>query len=264
MNSNIKKKVNNHIKDLKINGITYIHNAFTAKECKFYINRFENLLKKFEKKYKRLGDKCQVIQNYFLYDKLLVNLIYHKKIDQILKKAIDENYVLINSSLTNRVLRKSESKKKLHLGDLGTSWHHDSRIIGQKRLDKGFSFIAVMMFNDFVKNNGSTLYIPKSHLVRDKKPIRHYNYKCEQIIAKAGTIAIIDTGLWHKASDNLSKKNRWSLFCYYGPWFMKPYYNFPEMLGNNFKRKINYKLQKLLHYHSTPPKNELDRVLTLV
>ena len=46
MNSNIKKKVNSHIKDLKINGITYIHNAFTAKECKFYINnnRTNNVL----------------------------------------------------------------------------------------------------------------------------------------------------------------------------------------------------------------------------
>lgn len=258
------KKISDHIKDLKINGITYIHNAFTEKECNFYINRFENLVKKFEKKYKSLGDKCQVIQNFYLYDKFLVNLIYHKKVDEILEEVIDENYVLINSSLTNRVLRKSKINKKVHLNDHGTNWHHDSRIIGKKRLDKGFSFLTCMMFNDFVKDNGSTLYVPKSHLIRDRKPKRHHNYKCKQIIAKAGTIAIIDSGLWHKSSSNLSTKNRWSLFSYYGPWFMKPYFNFPEMLGKKFKKKINHKLQKLLHYNSIPPTSELDRVNTLV
>jgi len=257
-------QINKHIKELNKEGITYIYNAFTKEECKDYINRFENLVKKFEKKYKKLGDKCQIIQNFFLYDKTLANLVYHRKIDQILNKTIDKDYVLINSSLTNRVLRKSKYKKNTHLAEHGVTWHHDSRIIGNKRLDKGFGFITCIMFNDFKENNGSTLYVPKSHLVRNIKPKRYKNYNSKQIIGKAGTIVIIDTGLWHKASNKVSKENRWSLFSYYGPWFMKPYYNFLEMLGEKFKNKIDYKLQKLFHYHSTPPKSELDRVVTLV
>ena len=93
------------------------------------------------------------------------------------------------------------------------------------------------MFNDFSKNNGGTLYVPKSHLIRNKKPKRYYNYSYKQIIAKAGTIAITDMALWHRAGDELSKKNRWSVFSYYGPWFMKPYYSYPEMLGKNLKKR---------------------------
>jgi Protein involved in biosynthesis of mitomycin antibiotics/polyketide fumonisin len=191
-----------------------------------------------------------------------MNLIYHKKIDEILNKVIDKNYVLINTSLTNRVLRDQKNKKNLHLENLGNTWHHDSRFVGEKKLDKGFGFITCMMFNDFTKSNGGTQYVPKSHLIR-KNPKRFYNYNYKQIVGKAGTIVIIDSGLWHRAGNSISKENRWSVFSNYGPWFIKPYYRYTEMLGKNFKKKISYKLQKLFHYHSIPPINELERVKTL-
>ena len=258
-----KKTLLKHISDLNKKGITYVYNVFDQKTCNFYINKFESLVKKFEKKYRNLGNSCQVIQNYFNYDRSLTNLLYIKKIDQILNKVIDENYVLINSSLTNRVIRNKEIKKKLHLSNHGNHWHTDSRIIGGKRLDQGFSFIVIVMFNNFESNNGSTEYVPNSHKERLIKPNKFGNYKSKKILGKAGTVAIIDTGLWHKASGKLSQKNRWSLFSYYGPWFMKPYFDYPKMLGNKYKKKINYKLQKLLHYNSIPPSSELESVYTL-
>ena len=254
---------NRNIKDLEKKGITYLYDVFSKKECDVYIKKFENLVKSFEKKYRRLGDQCQVIQNYFKYDRSLLNLVYNKRIDEVLNKVIDKNYVLINSSLTNRVLRKSKSKKKFHLSNHGTNWHHDSRIIGGKRLDKGFSYIVCIMFNDFTKTNGATEYVANSHLIRDKKPKRYANYKSKYILGKAGTVAIIDTALWHKASNKLSVNNRWSLFSYYGPWFMKPYFNYPAMLGKKYKKKMNKKIQKILHYNSMPPISELERINTL-
>lgn len=257
------QKIKKNIRDLDKHGITYLYNVFSKKDCDIYIKKFEKLVKKFEKKYRRLGDQCQVIQNYFYYDRELVNLVYNKRIDQVLNKVIDKNYVLINSSLTNRVLRKSNSKKKAHLPDHGTNWHNDSRFIGGKRLDKGFSYIVCIMFNDFTKTNGGTEYVPKSHLIRHIKPKRYANYKSKHILGKAGTVVIIDTGLWHKASNKLSKNNRWSLFSYYGPWFMKPYFNYPDMLGKKYKNKINSKIQKILHYNSIPPVSELKRINTL-
>ena len=258
-----KKKLNKHIKNLNTNGITYIQKAFSLNECRDFVKKFERLLIKFEKKYRRLGNNCQVIQNYFCYDRSLISLLYHKQIDTILTKAIDKNYVLINTSLTNRVLRKSKSRKKIHLGDHGTSWHTDSRVIGNKRLDKGFSYIVIMMFNDFDEDNGSTEFVPKSHLIRNKVPKRNGKYISKKILGKAGTIVIIDTGLWHKASNELSTKNRWSIFSYYGPWFMKPYFNYPSMFKKNYRKKLSAKIQTLLHYNSIPPNNELERVNTL-
>ena len=82
--------------------------------------------------------------------------------------------------------------------------------------------------------------------------------KYKQILGKAGTIAIIDAGLWHKAG-KVSTSNRWGLYSYYGPWFVKPYYRFPDMLGNQFPKRLRRRFNgsikenvlRLLHYHST-------------
>lgn len=252
-----------NIKELRKEGITYIFNAIKIKECNFYINRFEKLVKKFEKKYKPLGKDCQVIQNYFSYDLKLANLVYQKKIDSLLNELIDNDYVLINTSLINRVNRSKDKKNNTHLGDHGKLWHHDSRYVGNIKLDKGFGYIACIMFNDFTKKNGSTLYVPRSHNIRHKKPRRKFNYKCKQITGKAGTIAILDTGLWHRAGKVCSSSNRWSVWNYYGPWFMKPYFRYPDMLGNKNKKKFSSKIQRLFHYNSTPPLHELESIFTL-
>ena len=251
-----------HIRELSKNGVTFIKNAISKKECKGYISRFENIIKKFEKNKVPLDESCQTIENCFRHDIELVNLIYHKKIDTILEKLIDRNYVLIDTTVLNRIRRNFEHKRKERLGRV---WHHDSRVVGNKTLEKGIFFIVVTMFNDFTEENASTLYIPKSHLRRNQ-PKRKFNYKSKQLLGKAGTIVIFDAGMWHKAG-KVSKNNRWGMFAYYGPWFVKPYYRFPDMLGHrfpkHFKNKNKEDVLRLLHYYSTPPKNEFERRYTL-
>jgi hypothetical protein len=48
--------------------------------------------------------------------------------DEILKRVIDEDYVLISANAVNRSV----------VGD-NPRWHTDSRVIGGRRLDWGFS-----------------------------------------------------------------------------------------------------------------------------
>jgi len=262
----MQKWMSKHIRDLHKDGITYMPNAVNKKKCTYYINRFENIIKKFEKKNVPLNDVCQTIENCFRHDLELVNLIYQPKVDKILKKLIDENYVLIVSNLMNRTKRQFKYTRPERLGK---DWHHDSRVVGNKTLDKGFGYIVITMFNDFEKENASTLYVPKSHK-KKTQPIRKFNYKHKQILGKAGTIAIIDAGLWHKAG-KVSNNDRWGMYSYYGPWFVKPYYRFPDMLGRKFSKNLENKVNKnvkenvlkLLHYYATPPVNELERRYTL-
>ena len=53
------------------------------------------------------------------------------------------------------------------------------------------------------------------------------------------------------------------MFSYYGPWFVKPYFRFPEMLGEDFGKKTSKELRRLFHYNSTPPLNEDERENTV-
>ena len=112
------------------------------------------------------------------------------------------------------------------------------------------------------KDNGATCYIPKTHLTT-KIPNRHANYKHKVLNLKKGDMMIFDSGLWHKGGPP-TQKSRWSIFNYYGPWWMKPYYLFDQMLGTRKINKLNPNIKKMLHCYSTPPKNSSVRISTIV
>ena len=71
----MKYSTQKHIKELKNNGITYLKNVLSKKECNSFIKEFEKTFKAFESKYKKLGNRGQVIQNYFLYNKNYLKLL---------------------------------------------------------------------------------------------------------------------------------------------------------------------------------------------
>lgn len=252
---NLKKNIN----DLNKYGITYLPNMYTRKQCENYVSLSESIIKKFIKKKLPMAPDCQQIENPFRHDDKYLNLIHNSSIEKILSTLLDENFILINSNIINRKLRDDVPVGGTGIGD---TWHTDSRYLGGKRLDKGFSYIAITMLNDFTEKNGATLYIPSSHFRRGI-PERHKNYKSQKMLGKAGTIVIFDSGLWHKGGES-THNDRWSMYSYYGPWFVKPYFRFPEMLGEKFGKKLNKPLRRLFHYTSTPPLNEEERKHTVI
>lgn len=249
-----------HIQDLKVNGITYLPKEYSNKKISYYKNKFEKIVRDFKKKKTPLNPECQMIRNPYRHDLELSNLIYNKKVDQILKNLIGEDHILVNSTIINRRLSKDVTNHGTNMGD---KWHTDSHYLNGKRMEKGITYVAITLFDDFTKDNGGTMYVPKSHNKRsipNKKG--NYERKSKFITAKAGTIVIIDGGIWHKGGIP-NFENRWSMFSYYGPWFMKPYFRFPEMLGKNFGKKCNKELKRLFHYNSTPPLNEEESLYTI-
>ena len=246
------ERINKHIAKLKKDGFTIIENILSKKDCEFFINRSNLLLKKLLKKKKTTA----IYQNFqqlivpFRYDRNFFRLLYFKTVDKILTNLLDKNYVIIDHSVLNRRVLKHKFLDTLHDKP---KWHTDSRYLGGKRLDKGFSYIALLMLDDFKKNN-STLYVPGSHLLRNK-PKRNGNYKYKIITGKKGSMLIFDSGLWHQGGSG-TNEDRWSICNYYGPWWMKPYYRFTDMLGLEKMKKLDYEVRKLLHYYSTPPKKE--------
>ena len=243
------------------NGFTIVNNIFTRKQCEEYIKKCEKLLHLLLKKKKvnTFSTDAQAIDNPFQYDNFFFQQIYFNKIDKLLRKLLDDNYVLINSNLINR--RKFYHPNINNTVARTAEWHTDSRNLRGKRLCKGLSYIVYIALEDFSKENGATCYIPKTHLITNI-PKRHYNYKHKVLNLKRGSMIIFDSGLWHKGGQP-SNKSRWSIFNYYGPWWMKPYYLFNQMLGEKKLRSLNTNIKKMLHYYSTPPKNSWKRISTI-
>ena len=247
-----------HLKEIKSNGLTIITNALSEKECTFYTKKANNLIEKMirNKKTKTFNKKCLWVPSPFRYDKSFFNLLHQPKLDKIFSKLIDKDYVLTNSSIINRKITKNKIIKGENMGDL---WHTDSRYIGGKRLQKGFGYIAIWMLEDFKKTNGCTQFIPKSHLLFEK-PKRRKKYKFELMTGKKGSIIVMDTGVWHRGGEP-SDESRMSIYSYYSPWFVKPYYDFPNIFSKS--KNIDNKVKKLLHFNSTPPGINDDRIYTV-
>jgi hypothetical protein len=252
--------IKKHIENLENNGITFLNNQLSTSECNLYKKKFKKIIDNFKSKKIPINPECLMIRNPYRHDLSLSKLIYNKTIDLILSELIGPDHILVNSTIINRRLTRDVSIKS---SNMGNDWHTDSHYLNGKRLEKGMTFVVITLFDDFTKKNGGTIYLPKSHKKRSI-PNRNGNYeKNSKIIqAKAGSIVIIDGGVWHKGG-NPANEDRWSMFSYYAPWFIKPYFRFPEMLGKEFGKKTNKYLKRLFHYNSTPPLNEEDSIYTL-
>ncbi len=256
------------ITELKEVGITLIPNILTPEECSTYRSHSELLLAKFLEEKRPLRANCQFITSPFRHDAFFLNLIYQDFIEKILGQLLDEEFVLINSNLINRReradIRDLIARNQLPERDqlLGESWHTDSRYLGGRRLDWGFGYIVATLFNEFSHANASMKYVPKSHLFRNR-PEREAPYEYDELSANAGSVVIFDCGLWHRGGV-ACENDRWGLFSFYGPWFMKPYYRYPEMLGAALGETLSKPLKRLLHYGSWPPLNDEERDNTVL
>ena len=71
-------------------------------------------------------------------------------------------------------------------------------------------FICVITLDDFTLDNGSTQYIPKSHLLL-RKPSSHDQELLSSpttVTAPAGSLITWNGALWHRSSENKTEKPR--------------------------------------------------------
>jgi len=237
-------------KIIQKNGLYIFRQVYKKKQRNFYKKILEKITKVRINKKEYIGSyNNRVLWSYFKEDRKLMDLVYIKKIDSILKKLLDKNYVFQCGSAQNRAYDYSNKNNK---NKLGTRWHTDSRYLNGKRLEKGFSYLVIIALDDFTSSNATT-YIPKSHL-STKIPKRNYSNKelnklnQKKLIMNAGDVCILDSGIWHKGGKTTNLQ-RWSIFNVYTGWFVKPYYDYSLMR----KFKLNKTEKKLLHFNSTPP-----------
>mgnify|MGYP003706124477 CR=1 FL=1 len=248
--------MNKIINKINKTGLYYFTNLLSSRkvlEIKNKLNKVYNI-RKSKKKFVGGADN-QILWSYFYEDKSLLNLVAIPKIDRLLRKLLDEDYVLQSSVAQNRLLVDERKKFKV-----GSTWHTDSRYLGGQRLDKNFSYLVIIALDDFTKDNGATYYIEGSLNLKNipkrnikQKDLNSKKLKIKRLIMKAGTVCVMNTGIWHKAGES-SLNSRWSIFSIYTGWFVKPYFKY----DNFYKLKIKKNLKKLLHFNSQTPKiNEI-------
>jgi hypothetical protein len=242
------------VRELQDEGLTILPGVYSKQQCKDYVDRCRGIAERLAKMGKiNLESDCHNIWNFFRHDPDFLPLVYNPFMDQIFKKVMDEDYVLIAANIINRQTKGT--------GQHG-AWHTDSRYLAGKRLASGFNHGMIIMLEPFTRENAATQYVPRSHLDRSI-PDRQGSYPYEHLEGDAGTMVLFDSGLWHRGGPSC-EKSRWGVFSMYGPWFMKPYFRFPDMIGEEAGKTLDPELRRLFHFNSTPPLDENERLLTLV
>ena len=248
---------------IKEKGVAIVEDFLDPTECGKIRDSLEKILGEFVQNHLYFGSNInQVIYNYFLYDPYLMQILELQLIDEVMKKLIDDDYVLISPSARNPLVRAElpEGKKTSGFG-----WHTDSRVADKgsaKLYMPSMNFYAALAIEPFTKENAATKYIPNSHLAYQKPLDREAALLHETLEVSAGALIFYDAALWHRVGLP-TKFSRWSIFNMYGPWFMKPYFNFLDNLTEAEIQGLSPLVRKILHGESLPPKNQNERVNTL-
>lgn len=253
--------VNSLVADLHTEGVVVVRNVLSEEQCNFYRDRLDRQLEERIETSSYCGNETnQVLDNYFQTDQELLPLIYQELTDRVMRQMIDDDYVLISPSARNRrTLSGVEFGRKTS----GIGWHTDSRFIqGGQGFRPSLCYMTILCVDAFTEENGATHYVPKSHLRYQRPTDRDADLDYEFLTAPLGAMVIFDTALWHRIGDG-SAKSRWGVFNTYGPWFMKPYHRFDEMVSNTTLDEMPPVFRQLLHLDSLPPKDHNESMITL-
>jgi len=87
---------------------------------------------------------------------------------------------------------------------------------------------TMWMLTDFTEENGATIIVPQSHRrpdhprkggTLDTDPMSPHPGE-RRLLGKAGTVALMDSRLWHAVAPNVSAEERVAIIVRYAPWWL--------------------------------------------
>lgn len=251
------------VESIQRDGYCLLPAFITEDSCNRIKSKLEDCLDLRRRKGEYIGNaNYQILYNYFVEDTALFDLIALEVVDQTMRQLIDDDYVLISPSARNRQ-KRAEISESVETSGIG--WHSDARyaVDGMTAFNPSMNYYAVFALDDFSSDNGATHYLPGTHKLHKRPPSRDLECDARLLEAKAGSLFFFDAALWHKVGD-ASTRPRWSIFNIYGPWFMKPYSRFTELFPAETAARFSPRVRQLLHFDSTPPRDQNERLATLV
>ena len=241
-------------------GVYVAPGVFSPELCAYYRELLEAALSQRTEENAYIGSKTyQVIYHYFTHDFRLIDLIDHPLIQEVMNRLIDHDFVLISPSARNRQTTKLESNSAR---TSGVGWHNDACYTadGITAFQPSLNYYAVVMLEAFSVDNGATQIVSGSHKFYkrpENRSLEDSGIKPDQVshmLGPMGSMAFFDAALWHAVGKS-STKSRWGVFNMYGPWFMKPYYDFSAMFTDEEFESMTPLQRQLLHYDSRPVPN---------
>ena len=232
-----------HYENIVRSGFSIIKNVFSKKNCEIAKKKIDQI---YIEQIKECGDESylssinenDLVRAPLIYDEFFSQFIINQKINDILKVAFGDKYIL---NLQNCPINRAKNKH------FGSTWHRDlsyQHFIPSRPI----ALSTLVCLDEFNKDNGGTCIIPFSHKF-EKFPSKNYAKENEKKIeANVGDVFIFDSLIFHRAGENNTNEDRKLIVQVFTLPFIKQQISLPKALNGKFSE--NNKLSYVLGYET--------------
>jgi ectoine hydroxylase-related dioxygenase (phytanoyl-CoA dioxygenase family) len=242
-----ESSIDKNSEELAILGYTVVENVFAKKELKLIRDKLDALLTAQEnetgKEKLKAIHELNLVRCPLAYDDYFLKIAMEDIVLNIIRKCLGNYFVL---HLQNGILNMPNEEHHQ------SSWHRDLPY-QDFIISKPIAISALCCIDDFSAETGGTFVVPFSHRLEQMPSEGYISKHAVQIQAKAGSVLIFDSMLFHKAGYNTSGKVRRGINHVYVAGILKQQINLPELLKGKY-REDNF-LSMFLGYDSETPKS---------
>jgi ectoine hydroxylase-related dioxygenase (phytanoyl-CoA dioxygenase family) len=244
-----KNDIDLYVEEIKTDGFTIIEGLLSKKELQKYRKKIDKVYQKQEAEFgverlKKLNEKdmCRMLLK---YDDYFLNIATNEIVLEIVERFLGDFYVL---SLQNAIINKPNEEHHQ------SSWHRDLPYQNYV-ISNPLSINALFCIDDFSVETGGTIVVPYTHKTEILPSDRYIEKHAVTAVAKAGSVIVFDSMLFHKAGYNSSNIIRRAVNHQYQIPLLKQFYDFPKALDGKFSN--DEFLAQLLGYTSQVPFDDI-------
>src|SRR6266550_1395616 len=236
------------VEEIRIAGFTVVTGVLSESELQIIRSKLDEI---YEVQVKEIGGEdrlgeindINVVRLLLAYDDYFLKVATNPAVLGIVESLLGDYYILMQQ---NAIINLPG------LENYQISWHRDlsyQHFVSTRPL----AISALFCIDDFSEESGGTHVLPASHKI-ESFPSQEFMEKNQRgIIAKAGSVLVFDSMLYHRAGYNRSTFTRRALNHVYTLPFLKQQISIPDALQGKF-RDGGF-LSKFLGYESEPGKN---------
>ena len=253
-NTNLdNKNLLNNIQNLITNeGFCVVENVIDIQSCEFGIEALKSSYKQIEtligQDRLNLAGEVGVVRAPMAFDPYFFTLLENKTIQTISENIIDNTSIL---HLQNGFIFPKYNPNN-EVSNFQNTFHAD-----YPRYHNGYiaSLNVLITFID-IDENDEIFYVVKSTHQSKNKPSQEYCSKNKiSISAKAGSILVFDSTLWHCAGPNKKDSNWYGVNHQFTRSFMKQQLDYVRVLGDKICLEQKDRVQQMLGYYTRVPTN---------
>lgn len=238
-----------YVEEIRNNGFAIIEGALSQNELEVYRDKIDRI---YQQQQQEFGlDKLQMIQEKNMcriplkYDNYFINIATNDIVLSIVKIFLGEYFIL---NLQNAIINTPNEEHHQ------SSWHRDLPYQNYV-ISNPLSINALFCIDDFSIETGGTIVVPYTHKTEILPSDRYIQKHAVTAVAKAGSVIVFDSMLFHKAGYNSSNIIRRAVNHQYQIPLLKQFYDFPKVLEGKFSDDLF--LSQLLGYTSQVPLDDV-------